>query len=110
MTGRRYAPPPVGEVSHVGYAGVVVEVGPNQFVEIIMEVRLGDPADGFRVDVERKVETIFDGPLTPIYVPLDMRGEVLLRGRLISREELRERPAWATAPQPEIEARREIEP
>jgi hypothetical protein len=105
---RTYRPPPVGELSFKGRAGVVIEVAPNQFVEILMEIRFGDPADAADFSVEREVYPIYEDLLRVSYAPGITRGEVLLRGRVLSQEEAHERPRWANDA-PEIEARREIE-
>ena len=112
MSPKRYTPPPIGEVGFIGRAGLVVEVAPNQFYEFILEIRHGDPGSTCEITLESTLgDPVCVGEyLEPIrYIgPRTTYADIHLRGRVISKEEAAQRPSWATGPQSEIEARREI--
>lgn len=112
MSGRRYVPPPLGlDPLFVGRAGVVIEVAPDQFYEFILEIRHGDPSDLAEVDLtwlSGEAVTTAEQLDPSSFVPSAIQGDIHLRGRVISKEEA-DRPSWASAPQGEIEARRELE-
>jgi hypothetical protein len=85
-----------------GRAGVLLEFAPNKFAQYVMRTHECE------ISIDQEVETIWDGPLSPIRIPTSRQIRMVLEGTLTSLDEMRERPAWATA-QPEIEARRELE-
>jgi hypothetical protein len=105
----RYTPPPPGVGNYIGRAGLLVEVAPNNYVEIILEIRHGDPDSGCDVEItNRSDDPVFVADLLEPIRMTTAYADIHLRGRVISREEA-ERPSWAGPPQGEIEARRELE-
>jgi hypothetical protein len=85
-----------------GRAGVPLEFAPSKFAQYVMRTH------EYEISIDQEVETAWDGPLSPIYISTSKQIRMVLEGTLTSLDEMRERPAWATA-QPEIEARRELE-
>lgn len=112
MTPRTYRPPPLGVLDFAGRAGVVIEVTPGHFVEVILEIRHGDPDDLAQLNLGRAgYEAVYDAAwIDPMRWEArgPLRADIHLIGRVISRQEA-DRPRWAQDAT-EIEARKAIEP